>query len=311
MTLKPIEGVCPIVTTPFLASGEVDESGFRSVARWLAQGRCGALTLFGIAGEYYKLSDDERRRMTAWLVEECRAGGVPSIISVTDHATELAIASAREWEAAGADCLMLLPPFFLKPGAASLVAHMKAVVKAVEIPVMLQYAPEQTGVAIAPEALWSVAEKDPSRVIFKIENRPSGPTISRLREISGGSARIFVGNAGFQLLEGLRRGGIGVMPGCSMFDIYAKVMRFWQGGEEIAAIELHTRLLEILNHIRQDVEQIIHFEKRILVKRGVLRNDRCRSPAFRSDAVFDELFELLYRRIEPFFEAASVSGRKA
>ena len=303
MNPKPIEGVCPIVTTPFLDDGAVDEAGFRAVARWLAQGGCGALTLFGIAGEYYKLSDDERKSMTAWLVEECRASGVPSIISVTDHATELAVARAREWEAAGADCLMLLPPFFLKPGAASLVGHMKAVVEAVRIPVMLQYAPEQTGVAITPEALWSVAEKAPERVIFKIENRPSGPTITRLREISGNAARIFVGNAGFQLLEGLRRGGIGVMPGCSMFDVYAKVMRLWQGGEATAAIDLHTRLLEILNHIRQDVEQIIRFEKRILVKRGVLRNDNCRSPSFRSDAVFDELFELLYPRIEPFFEA--------
>ncbi|MCD8482858.1 MAG: dihydrodipicolinate synthase family protein [Verrucomicrobia bacterium] len=295
--IKTISGVCPIVTTPFTSSGEVDETGFRNLSRWLANGGCGALTLFGIAGEYYKLTEDERRRMVRWMVEECRGAGVPSIISVTDHATEVAVARAREWEAAGADCLMLLPPFFLKPGAAALIHHMKAVIAAVQIPVMLQYAPEQTGVAIPAENLWSVAADAPERVIFKIENRPPGLTISRIRSLSNDCARIFIGNAGFQLIEGLDRGACGVMPGCSMFDVYQKIMLLWQQNKRTEAFAQHSRLLEILNHIRQDVEQIIRFEKRILVKRGVLNNDYCRLPTFTTDAVFDAIFEELYPRI--------------
>lgn len=301
-TLTQIHGICPIVTTPFTDSGEVDPATFRKLIHWLADGGCNALTLFGIAGEYYKLSDDERRKMVAWMIEACRAAKVPSIISVTDHATELAIARAREWESAGADCLMLLPPFFLKPGGASLIAHMKAVIEAVNIPVMLQYAPEQTGVAIAPEALWSIAAIDPQRVIFKIENRPPGLTISRIRELSNDTAQIFIGNAGFQLIEGLDRGAVGVMPGCSMFDIYLKIQKLWQQNQREAAFSQHSRLLEILNHIRQDVEQIIRFEKRILVKRGVLKNDYCRLPSFTTDPVFDSIFEELYPRIAKDFE---------
>jgi 4-hydroxy-tetrahydrodipicolinate synthase len=298
---KLIQGICPIVTTPFNAEGQVDELCFRGLIRWLAAGGCDALTLFGIAGEYYKLTENERRRMVGWMVEECRAAKVPSIISVTDHATEVAVARAREWQDAGADCLMLLPPFFLKPGAGSLIAHMKAVVEAVQIPVMLQYAPEQTGVAIPAETLWSVAAIAPERVIFKIENRPSGATISRIRELSGNTAQIFVGNAGFQLIEGLDRGAVGAMPGCSMFDVYLKILMLWQRGERADAFSHHSRLLEMLNHIRQDVEQIIRFEKRILVKRGVLKYDYCRLPSFTSDAVFDQIFEELYPRIAKDF----------
>jgi 4-hydroxy-tetrahydrodipicolinate synthase len=241
--------------------------------------------------------------MAAWLIEEARDTGTPTILSVTDHATELAVERAREWEKAGADCLMLLPPFFLKPGAEQLLAHMRAVIEAVSIPVMVQYAPEQTGVTIAPEALWAVAEGHRERVIFKIENRPPGKTISRIRELSGNTARIFIGNAGFQLLEGLERGAVGTMPGCSMFDVYRKIMTDWQEGRREEAMDLHTRLLEILNHIRQNVEQIILFEKRILVRRGVLENEDCRNPSFVSDPVFDQLFNRTYSRIEKDFTA--------
>lgn len=302
-SIQNIEGVCPIVTTPFSKDGSVDEESFRNLCRWLIQGGCGALTLFGIAGEYYKLSDGERRSMTAWLVEECRGGGTPSIISVTEHATELAIERAREWESAGADCLMLLPPFFLKPGAASLLEHMRAVIEAVSIPVMVQYAPEQTGVAIPAENLYAVAEGNRDRVIFKIENRPPGHTISRLREISGDTARIFIGNAGFQLLEGLERGASGTMPGCSMFDIYRKIFEYWKNGDKGAAFAEHAGLLPMLNHIRQNVEQIILFEKRVLVRRGVLKSDYCRKPSFASDPVFDSLFDRLYADLEKRFSA--------
>jgi len=296
-----IQGICPIVTTPFLENGDLDEMSFRRLCRWLAEGGCGALTLFGIAGEYYKLNDEERRTMAGWLVEECRSTGTPSIISVTDHATELAVKRAAEWEAAGADCIMILPPFFLKPGAGALLEHMKAVVEAVQIPVMVQYAPEQTGVTIAPEALYAVAEGNEDRVIFKIENRPPGATISRIRSISGNEANIFIGNAGFQLLEGLERGAVGSMPGCSMFDIYKRILDLWQEDRKEAAMDLHTRLLAMLNHIRQNVEQIILFEKRILVRRGVLASDRCRQPSFNSDPVFDQLFDICYQRLEKDF----------
>lgn len=75
-------------------------------------------------------------------IEECRNGGVPSIISITRHSTELAVQAAKEAEAAGADCLMLLPPFFLKPPLAALEHHIRAVGEAVTIPIIVQYAPE-------------------------------------------------------------------------------------------------------------------------------------------------------------------------
>ena len=156
-------------------------------------------------------------------MEQCRNAGIPSIISVTQHATECAVRQAQAFEAAGADILMLLPPFFLKPPATEVYAHSLAVGRAVQIPVMLQYAPEQTGVAIGPDVLAKLYQESPNIFYFKIECRPPGAYISRLLELTGGAVKTFIGNTGFQIIEGYDRGAAGCMPGCSMTDLYVEL----------------------------------------------------------------------------------------
>lgn len=295
--MSEISGVCPIIPTPFDNTAAVDHADLAAVIRWMAGHGAHAATLFGIAGEYYKLTDEERVRMVETAVPAARDAGIPLIVSVTDHATNIAVARAKHWQEMGADCLMLLPPFFLKPSAAQLVAHMSAVARAAAIPVMVQYAPDQTGVAIAPEALWSIAQNCDTEVIYKIENRPPGPTISRLLDLSGGRARIFMGNAAFQLVESHARGCVGLMPGASMTDVYRRAWDALLADNRGEAIRLHNLLLMVLNHIRQDVEQIIHFEKEILRRRGVLRSQGRREPCFTSDSHFDAIFEELWPRL--------------
>ncbi len=301
--MSTITGVCPIIPCPFDETGAVNHDDLARVITWIAGHGAHAVTLFGIAGEYYKLTDAERILMMETSVASARAAGVPLIVSVTDHATSIAVARARQWQAMGADCLMLLPPFFLKPSGAQLVAHMTAVARAVSIPVMVQYAPEQTGVAITPDALWSIARNCETEVIYKIENRPPGPTISRLLALSEGRARIFMGNAAFQLVESHARGCVGLMPGSSMTDLYRRAWDALLAGRRDESFRLHALLLAVLNHIRQDVEQIIHFEKKILHRRGALLTTGRREPCFVSDshydAVFEELWPLLSEELAP------------
>ncbi len=294
-----LEGICPIVTTPFTPDGEVDWPGFERVCRVLANNGCNALTLFGIAGEYYKLADNERWEMAERLIAICKETGVPSIISVTDHATEVAVKTAKRFEKMGADSLMLLPPYFLKPPAD---AHIRTVGQAVNIPIMLQYAPEQTGVAIAPEVLAKIARDLPTIQDFKIECKPAGHYITKLLELTEGKVRIHVGNAGFNMIETYQRGAVGAMPGCSMFDVYIKVLNHLKAGNLDEAIRLHDALLSILNHIRQNVEMIIAFEKHIFMRRGVIESDYCRKPTYDIDRHDLNLFETLYNRTLPFLD---------
>lgn len=300
--MDQLRGMAPIIATPFTSTGAVDYESFEHLVETLLKGGCQAVTLFGIAGEYYKLSHQESDKLVRITVDTCRRLNGYSIISVTQHATEVAMKSAKQYEEAGADMLMLLPPFFLKPGAASLYKHMQTIGQSVSIPVMTQYAPEQTGVAIAPSMFARLFEEVPNISYYKIECKPVGAYITTLLKETSNLINVFVGNAGYQFIEAFDRGAVGAMPGCSMYDLYLKMYHAYVNGQRTQAQAIHSNLLlPMLNHIRQDVEMIIMYEKRILKKRGIIATDYCRQPSFQCDSYHDKLFDELYETIAPHF----------
>lgn len=294
-----IAGICPIAPAVFDDAGAIDHAGYERCCAELIRRGAQALTLFGIAGEYYKLDRDEEELLLDATIRVCHANGVPAIVSNTRHSTESALKWAGRIESSGADCMMVLPPFFLKPGGAVLYEHLDAVCSSVKIPVMLQYAPEQTGVAIAPEILAGLAARHANLRYFKIECKPPGAFITRLTALLPAGRRIFIGNAGFQMIEGFRRGAAGVMPGPSMPDVYRKIWDALIAGDVAEARRVHDKLNALLNHIRQNVEMIIHYEKEILRRRGFIACARCRRPGYANDAVSDALFEELFSAIRP------------
>lgn len=303
MSDSAFRGIYPIAPATFTNAGALDYDSYRRAVGALLEAGCAGVTLFGIAGEYYKLSYEEEAQLIPATVEACRARGKQCIISNTRHSTEVAVAWARKIEEAGADAMMVLPPFFLKPGAAALCEHMVEVARAVSIPVMIQYAPEQTGVAIDPAALARLREDAPNITMYKIECKPPGRYISRLLELTGGQIDVFIGNAGFQMIEGFDRGAVGVMPGPSMFDIYVQIFDHYHSGRRDDARALHDVLVSMLNHIRQNVEMIIRFEKMILHRRGLIASDYCRRPSFEVDTVSQRVFDELYATLSAQFSS--------
>ncbi len=296
-----IKGICPIAPAVYNDRGECDYKAYESCCDAMLKGGAHALALFGIAGEYYKMDRDEEEKLIDITVKVCHNNNSPVVISNTRHATEVAVKWAKRIEASGADCMMVLPPFFLKPGAAELTRHIEALCDAVSIPVMLQYAPEQTGVGIAPEVLAGIGQHHQNLRYYKIECKPPGAYISKLLERLNGNGEIFIGNAGFQMIEGFRRGAVGVMPGPSMFDVYRKIYDYIQADDMASAMLVHEKLNAMLNHIRQNVEMIICYEKKILQRRGLIPCDYCRSPRHRSDALNEELFDIHYRELSKYF----------
>lgn len=297
-----LEGIVPIIAATFNDAGDVDYQSLRALIRHMARIGCDGATLFGIAGEYYKLSDQEQLDMLRVTADECKQCSLPLLASITQHSTNAAIARAQIAQAEGADVLMLLPPFFLKPSGNELYDHMKLVAQSVSIPVMVQYAPEQTGVSIAPTVFKKLSDEVENVLYYKVECKPAGPYITNLLDLLGDRVKVFAGNAGYQMIETFLRGAVGAMPGCSMSEIYIKIYRLYQEGKLKDAVSLHSKLLPILNHIRQNVEMIIAYEKKILFKRGIIGSDYCRTPGFRGDPVMDSLFEMYYQEIESLLQ---------
>src|SRR5258708_16199162 len=82
---ESIAGIVPIVAATFTENGVLDEDSFQSLVRHLSSTGAGGLTLFGLATEFYKLTDSERARMQGiFLDETSRSVHVSVIISITN-----------------------------------------------------------------------------------------------------------------------------------------------------------------------------------------------------------------------------------
>jgi len=280
---KHITGIVPIVAAAFTNSGSLDEDSFQSLIRHLIETGASALTLFGLATEFYKLTDREREQMQALLLAETsRSESVAGIISITDHSWEAACHRARTAEEQGADGLMVLPPYFLGPGEDAILEHLKRVIGSVKIPVIVQYAPVQTGVRISPEIFLKLNEALPNAEFVKVETQPPGRYVSQLVERSQGRLKSLVGYAGVQMPDVLARGAVGIQPGCSFTEIYIELWRLWEV-DKAAFQSLHQKLLPYINYWMQGVELIIKVEKVILKQRGIIASDYCRSPSYMLD----------------------------
>jgi 5-dehydro-4-deoxyglucarate dehydratase len=162
-----LTGVMPFVPTPFRAADQaLDANGLRTNLRFLLEHDTRILGMAGFAGEFSSLTLDEYEQVIEIAVEE--AAGQALVVAGVGHGTPMAIEFAQRAEAAGADCLMLLPPFVADPPAEGLYHHLRAIAQAVDVAVMLHSMPG--GAVLTPETVARLAEL-PNVVAYKDELR--------------------------------------------------------------------------------------------------------------------------------------------
>ena len=289
-------GVIPILPTPFTPAGAIDEIGFSSLVEAAIQSGVNGLAMFGLASEYYKLTEPEKKLVTSLLIRQANKR-CPVIISIVSHATRVAVSEAVAAVEAGADALMVLPPFFLAPSGDAILQHIQQIAASVPVPVIVQYAPLQTGRVIEPQVFARLHSELPNITCVKVDLVPSGPTISHL---CSHSIQSMVGYMGLHLLEDFRRGVGGVMPTVSVSAAFAELWRLLPQ-DPLRASTLHRELLPLLNFMMQSIEFLIAAEKELLVRRGILRSAYCREPAYELDAVQRSELEAHAIRLQQWF----------
>lgn len=84
--------------------------------------------------------------------------------------------------------------------------------------------------------------------------------------------------------------------------MYLRIYDSYLAGDRAEAMKIHGQvLLPMLNHIRQNVEMIISYERKIIQRRGMIANDYCRLPTFTADSEYDSLFDEFYELTKPYF----------
>jgi 4-hydroxy-tetrahydrodipicolinate synthase len=273
-----LRGCIPILITPFFDDGSLDLESLEREIDWvLAEGATGVACV-AIASEGYKLTEAERDAVIGATVRYAN-GRAPVVASADGPGEEPAIDRARRAAALGADALMVLPPYFVKPGPDALTSYYRRIAEAAGVPIMLQDAPQLTGVSMSP-ALWArMAETTPGLRYIKAEGTPQGPTISETLRLCGGQVAVFCGWGGLSLLDGLERGAIGNMPAPNFTRFFADVQRVWEAGDPAQAEQLFERGVPFAMWTMQSIDHSVTAAKEELKQRGIIASARLRQPA--------------------------------
>ena len=127
-------GLLSFPVTHFDEQFEFDVASFRSHIAWLLDHRPAALFAAGGTGEFFSLTREEFSSVVAATVAET-AGRVP-VVAGCGYGTRTAIQFARAAEAAGADGLLLFPPYLVNAEAGGLVRHVQAICASTQLGVI-------------------------------------------------------------------------------------------------------------------------------------------------------------------------------
>lgn len=153
----PFGRMLTAMVTPFTADGSLDIDGARRLAAHLVNAGNDGLVLNGTTGESPTTSDAEKAQLVRAVVEVVgdRAHVVAGVgTNDTRHTVEL----ARAAQAAGANGLLVVTPYYNKPPQEGLYQHFTTVADATDLPVMLYDIPGRTGVPITTETMVRLAE---------------------------------------------------------------------------------------------------------------------------------------------------------
>lgn len=149
--------ICAIVT-PFDANGAPDLQAFgRLLDRQLADGTQ-AIVVAGSTGEAHMLDDREYERLLAFAVEHV-AGRVPVVAGTGGAATAKTIALTRRARVLGADAVLVVTPYYVRPDQEGLRRHFGEVAGHCDIPVVLYNVPSRTGCDMHPDTVARLREQ--------------------------------------------------------------------------------------------------------------------------------------------------------
>lgn len=273
--MTPLAGVLPVFQTPYNDDESLDFTTLAREIDWLfARGADGIV--MAMVSETLRLSGEERKQLAEHACKRASGRGCV-IISVGAESSNTAEDFARHAAGCGATGLMAIPPVSTAAGESELLRYYERLIRAVEIPLVVQDASGYVGRPMPIELQARLLAEFGERILFKPEATPIGPRLTALREATGGRAKIFEGSGGIALVESHQRGIVGTMPGAEMIDGIVALWRALESGNR-AVIDRIYPLICSLVALQIGLDGFLAIEKYLLVKQGIFRNTIVRGP---------------------------------
>ncbi|MBF4162291.1 4-hydroxy-tetrahydrodipicolinate synthase [Nocardioides acrostichi] len=157
MTYQPVSNpaapfgrMLTAMATPFTVDGAVDLDAVQLLAKHLLTHGHDGLVVSGTTGESPTTTPDEDGETLA-AVRDAVGPDVPLVAGVGTNDTRTSIGLAKQARERGADCVLLVSPYYNKPGQRGMLEHFRRVIDAAELPVMMYDVPGRTGSTIGLE----------------------------------------------------------------------------------------------------------------------------------------------------------------
>ena len=152
-------GMIPALPTPFDEQGKIDFDAYRDLIEFLIEGGVHCLLAGGSTGEYSLMTMEERKEVIKFAVETAN-GRVPVMAGTSCNRTEDTIALTKYAAEVGADCALVLPPYYMQTSEEGIKEYFKAIADAVDIGIVIYHYPAATNVELSPELIAELSKID-------------------------------------------------------------------------------------------------------------------------------------------------------
>ena len=239
------KGVLPAITTNLAADLTVDHAALAVHCRWMIDSGCTGLVVCGSLGEAATLSFDEKIAIVRTSVAAV-AGRAPVVLGIASLSTLEAVALAKAAEQAGAQGLMVLPPYVYSSDWREMKAHVSAVIAATKLSCLLYNNPPAYKTDFLPEQIAELASLHPNLHAVK---ESSGDT-RRVTAIQAAVGARLAGLVGMDdaIVEGIYAGAVGWIAGLvNAFPVESVALfNLAMRGEKVRAAALYAWFLPLL-----------------------------------------------------------------
>ena len=202
------EGAGVALITPMKENLEINFDKLDELIEEQISGHTDALIICGTTGESATMSESEHVETIRFAIERAK-GRIPVIAGTGSNCTATAMQLSREAEGAGADGVLLVPPYYNKATQNGLIAHYTAIAKEISIPAILYNVPSRTGCSIAPSTIASLV-KNVKNIVGVKEASGNLSNAAKIMNLCDGNIELYSGNDD-QVVPILSLGGIGVI----------------------------------------------------------------------------------------------------
>jgi 4-hydroxy-tetrahydrodipicolinate synthase len=151
--MKELKGMCVALCTPFTEDGEkVDITAFKNHMDSMLEAGVHIILICAGTGEFAYLRKEEKRQLVE-IASKHINGRAIFMVQTSSVNTVDGVEAAKHAQDHGADCLLVLPPYFEGPSYDGVYYHFERISAAVKTPIMVYNIPASSNIDITPEFL--------------------------------------------------------------------------------------------------------------------------------------------------------------